>query len=186
MDPEAIVHLHSWNALVRLATSGSIGWYRAWAKGEWSSPDPVPLFALFMANAAASANWGGRRASRGVHLLEAPPPQERPRRRAREHRRALRPRQRLLLGLARPHDDLSSARFAKGDDLETGTGAQGRDAARSPRPRPEQRLLEIGCGWGSLAIAAASAAFRRRADPVDRAEAYGRSALEEGQVYRSR
>ncbi len=28
--------------------SGSVGWYKAWAAGEWSSPDPVPLFELFM------------------------------------------------------------------------------------------------------------------------------------------
>ena len=48
---EPVVHLHSWMALVRLATSGSVGWYKAWAAGEWSSPDPVPLFELFMANA---------------------------------------------------------------------------------------------------------------------------------------
>src|SRR3546814_14294641 len=46
--PVAIVHLHHWAALVRLALSGSVGWYRAWEKGEWSSPDPVPLFDLFM------------------------------------------------------------------------------------------------------------------------------------------
>jgi cyclopropane-fatty-acyl-phospholipid synthase len=28
-----------------------VGWYKAWAKGEWSSPDPVALFELFTANA---------------------------------------------------------------------------------------------------------------------------------------
>jgi cyclopropane-fatty-acyl-phospholipid synthase len=48
--PMPIVHLHSWRALVRLMTSGSVGWYKAWALGEWSSPDPVPLFDLFMRN----------------------------------------------------------------------------------------------------------------------------------------
>src|SRR3546814_15980441 len=37
--PVAIVHLHSWAALVRLALSGSVGWYRAWDTGEWSSPE---------------------------------------------------------------------------------------------------------------------------------------------------
>src|ERR1044071_5414270 len=35
----AAVELHSWMALVRLATSGSVGWYKAWTLGEWSSPD---------------------------------------------------------------------------------------------------------------------------------------------------
>ena len=48
--PVAVVHLHSWNALVRLVASGSVGWARAWLDGEWSSPDPVPLFDLFMRN----------------------------------------------------------------------------------------------------------------------------------------
>ena len=32
--PVAVVHLHSWMALVRLATSGSVGWYKAWARGR--------------------------------------------------------------------------------------------------------------------------------------------------------
>jgi hypothetical protein len=48
--PMPVVRLHSWRALVRLMRSGSVGWYKAWALGEWSSPDPVPLFDLFMRN----------------------------------------------------------------------------------------------------------------------------------------
>ena len=48
---ECEVDLKSWNALLRLATNGSVGWYQAWAAGEWWSPDPVPLFALFMQHA---------------------------------------------------------------------------------------------------------------------------------------
>jgi cyclopropane-fatty-acyl-phospholipid synthase len=47
----AEVNIRDWRALLRLATGGSIGWYRAWEAGEWSSPDPVPLFAIMMANA---------------------------------------------------------------------------------------------------------------------------------------
>lgn len=54
--PECVVRLVRWRALVRLALGGSAGWYRAWTKGEWSSPDPVPLFALFMANAVPLGN----------------------------------------------------------------------------------------------------------------------------------
>src|SRR5688572_529054 len=49
--PRPIVVLHSWRSLARLINSGSVGWYKAWEKGEWSSPDPVPLFELFMLNA---------------------------------------------------------------------------------------------------------------------------------------
>ena len=50
---ETNLDLRDWRALVRLATNGSIGWYQAWEAGEWTSPDPVPLFALFMANGDA-------------------------------------------------------------------------------------------------------------------------------------
>src|SRR3546814_1907273 len=48
--PDAQVVMHSWRALVRLAVSGSVGWFRAWMQEEWESPDPVVLFDLFMAN----------------------------------------------------------------------------------------------------------------------------------------
>ena len=61
--PVAVVHLHSWLSLVRLATSGSVGWYRAWEKGEWTSPDPVPLFDLFMRNAAPLGEVGRAKGS---------------------------------------------------------------------------------------------------------------------------
>ena len=51
--PRAEVHIRSWRALARLATSGSVGWYKAWVNGEWSSPDPVAIFELFSANTMA-------------------------------------------------------------------------------------------------------------------------------------
>ncbi|MBV8907733.1 MAG: SAM-dependent methyltransferase, partial [Sphingomonas sp.] len=47
--PHAVVRLSSWLAVVRLATSGSVGWYKAWTLGEWSSPDPVTVFETFSA-----------------------------------------------------------------------------------------------------------------------------------------
>src|SRR5688572_4427396 len=36
--PRPVVILHSWRSLARLINSGSVGWYKAWEKGEWSSP----------------------------------------------------------------------------------------------------------------------------------------------------
>ena len=56
--PVAIVRLNSWRAMLRLATSGSVGWYNAWLKGEWQSPDPVPLFDLFMRNGRSLGQVG--------------------------------------------------------------------------------------------------------------------------------
>jgi len=144
------VMLHDWRALIRLATNGSIGWYQAWEAGEWSSPDPVALFALFMDNgeslggtARAQGPW--RLAARFAHWLN-------------RNSRA---------GAARnihAHYDLgndfytawldptmsySSAIFAEGDDLES---AQRRkwDAISARLGNPKD-VLEIGCGWGGLA-----------------------------------
>ena len=51
--------------------------------------------------------------------------------------------------------------------------------------KPGQRLLEIGCGWGSLAIEAAHARRAgRRPDPVDRAEGLGRARIAEAGLVR--
>lgn len=67
--PVAIVYLREWRALLRVAHSGSVGLYKAWALGEWDSPDPVQLFTLFVANrkalgnlarASGSAKWRNR------------------------------------------------------------------------------------------------------------------------------
>src|SRR5687767_10371410 len=71
---EGEIHVRDWRALLRLATGGSVGWYQAWEAGEWSSPDPVPLFALFNANAAtlgetARAKGPWRWTARALHWL---------------------------------------------------------------------------------------------------------------------
>ena len=154
--PEPVVELRSWMALVRLATSGSVGWYKAWERGEWASPDPVPLFDLFMRNAlslgdAARAKGPPRWINRLAHLARDNAPGK-----ARENIAA--------------HYDLgndfyaawldrsmtySAAVFASGEDLEA---AQRRKIALlldRLQLKPDDRLLEIGCGWGTLAIEAA-------------------------------
>src|SRR4051794_16188641 len=56
--PAARIEIRSWKSLVRLAISGSVGWYKAWELEEWVSPDPVPLFELFTLNAAALGEIG--------------------------------------------------------------------------------------------------------------------------------
>lgn len=143
-------------AVLRLVTSGSVGCYQGWEAGEWSSPDPVTLFALFVDNAPALGNrarahgpW--RLVARFVHWL---------------HRNTRAGASRNI----HVHYDLgndfyaawldpamvySSARF-EGVDLE-GTG---RDLAAGQQRKLEtiaarlpgaKRVLEIGCGWGSLA-----------------------------------
>jgi cyclopropane-fatty-acyl-phospholipid synthase len=155
--PKAVVRLSSWLALVRLATSGSVGWYKAWALGEWSSPDPVTVFEVFSANAAPLGDVGRAKGpfrwlNALAHRLRDNAPHK-----ARENIAA--------------HYDLgndfysawldatmtySSARFASpADSLEQAQLRKVRALLDRLDLRPGQRLLEIGCGWGTLAIEAA-------------------------------
>jgi cyclopropane-fatty-acyl-phospholipid synthase len=158
--PAAVVDLVSWRGLLRLVTGGSAGWYVAWSKGEWTSPDPTVLFELFMRN---RVTLGGTARSGGMI------------RRLRGWRNGLRRNSRA--GSRRNihfHYDLgndfyglwldpsmmySAALFeepiAPTEDL---TAAQDRkNAAILDRLalRPGQSVLEIGCGWGGFAEAAA-------------------------------
>jgi cyclopropane-fatty-acyl-phospholipid synthase len=155
--PVPIVTLHSWRSLVRLATSGSVGWYKAWAKGEWSSPDPVPLFDLFMRNgeslgevARAKGLW--RRLNRAAHLLRRNSPG-----RARANIAFHYDLGNDFYGAwLDPGMTYSSAMFASaGEPLERAQERKIRALLDRLGLQPRQRLLEIGCGWGSLAEIAA-------------------------------
>jgi len=148
---EAVVVLRSWRALLRLATGGSVGWYQAWEAGEWDSPDPVALFALFTDNAltignAARAHGPWRIAARLLHRL---------------HRNT---RAGSLRNIQAHYDlgndfyaawldptmSYSSARFEGAvDDLET--AQQRKMASIAARLEGAGTVLEIGCGWGALA-----------------------------------
>jgi len=155
--PDAAVRLVSWLSLVRLATSGSVGWYKAWTLGEWSSPDPVVLFELFSANAVPLGDVGrAKGVFRWMNALA--------------HRLRDNAPRKARANIAAHYDlgndfysawldetmTYSCARFASAmDSLED---AQRRKVALLLDRldlKPGQRLLEIGCGWGSLAIAAA-------------------------------
>mgnify|MGYP002780494192 CR=1 FL=1 len=155
--PEPIVELHSWLALVRLATSGSVGWYKAWARGEWSSPDPVPLFDLFMRNAVSLA--GTARAKGPFRLVNWLAHQWRDNAPS-QARRNIAAHYDLGNDFYVPWLDegmnYSSALFrSSADTLEQAQAAKIDAILDRLNLSPGTRLLEIGCGWGSLAIAAA-------------------------------
>ena len=174
--PEPIVELRSWMPLVRRATSGSVGWYKAWERGEWASPDPVPLFDLFMRNAAslgdaARAKGPARWINKLAHLARDNAPHQ-----ARENIAA-----HYDLGndfyaaWLDPSMTYSSARFTspfvpsevEGRSERVSTSLHTNGELESAQLRkvhllldrlnlnPGDRLLEIGCGWGTLAIEAA-------------------------------
>ena len=154
--PVAVVRINSWRSMLRLATSGSVGWYKSWVKGEWESPDPVPLFDLFMRNGRPLGQVGRakglfRLANRAAHAVRKNTPIG-----ARKNIQA--------------HYDLgndfysawldksmtySSAVFEKGDSLAEAQARKIHLLLDRLKLNPGQRLLEIGCGWGSLAEIAA-------------------------------
>ncbi len=155
--PKTAVRLSSWLALVRLATSGSVGWYKAWTLGEWSSPDPVTIFELFSTNGVALGNVGRAKGLfRWVNALA--------------HRLRDNAPRKARANIAAHYDlgndfyaawldstmTYSSARFSSLDDsLEQGQLRKIRMLLDRLELEPGQRLLDIGCGWGTLAIEAA-------------------------------
>jgi cyclopropane-fatty-acyl-phospholipid synthase len=155
--PNAVVRLHSWLSLVRLATSGSVGWYKAWTLGEWSSPEPVAIFELFSANAVTLGDVGrAKGAFRWVNAVA--------------HRLRDNAPGKARKNIAAHYDlgndfysewldatmTYSSARFASSaESLEDAQLRKIHALLDRLDLKPGQRLLEIGCGWGSLAIEAA-------------------------------
>ena len=153
----AIVRLDSWLALVRLATSGSVGWYKAWTLGEWSSPDPVAVFELFSANAVPLGNVGRAKGLfRWVNSLA--------------HRLRDNAPAKAAKNISAHYDlgndfysawldetmTYSSARFSAPDiSLEAAQLAKVHALLDRLDLKKGDRLLEIGCGWGTLAIEAA-------------------------------
>ncbi len=146
---EAQINLKDWRAVLRLATGGSAGWYQAWEAGEWSSPDPVPIFALFMVNATALGNTGRakgpwRWAARAFHWLN-----RNTRVQAERNIHAHYDLGNDFYGAwLDPSMTYSSAYRVGADGLEAAQHRKWeRLAERLGRPGS---LLEIGCGWGAL------------------------------------
>ncbi len=152
VGPVAEIRIHSWSAFVRLMLSGSVGWFRAWMNGEWSSDDPVAVFAAFSANRRTLADAGRARGPmRWINHLH----------------HALRRNSRA--GSARnihAHYDLGNDFYAAWLDpsmtYSSALGVRDGEPLEVAQQRkidavlgrldllPGQALLEIGCGWGSL------------------------------------
>jgi cyclopropane-fatty-acyl-phospholipid synthase len=155
--PVGVIDIKSWRAMFRLAVFGSVGWYKAWELGEWTSPDPVPLFELFSLNAVPLGELGRAKGpARWVNFIA--------------HRlRDNAPRQ-AKANIAAHYDlgndfysawldrtmTYSSARFDSADEpLEQAQLRKVHTLLDRLDLKPGSRLLEIGSGWGTLAIEAA-------------------------------
>jgi cyclopropane-fatty-acyl-phospholipid synthase len=154
--PVAHLTIHRWRALLRLVRAGSVGGYEGWEKWEWSSPDLVALFDLFLSN---RATLGGTARASGLTRLS-----KWFRHKMRRNDRA--GAQKNILA----HYDLgndfyrcwldetmsySCALFAEPiNDEDTLEAAQERKIAaliNRLRLKSESTVLEIGCGWGHFA-----------------------------------
>lgn len=153
--PSASIVIRDWRALRRMAMSGDLGFAEAFIDGEWTSPDLPETIEFFARNAnalvAVPRSWTARLASRMWH-------------RARSNTRAGSRKNiqfhydlgnafyRLWLDEGMQY---SAAIYAPGDTLET---AQARKLDRILgllNLEGDERILEIGCGWGAVAERAA-------------------------------
>ena len=150
----AEIELRDWRSLLRLASGGSVGWYQAWEAGEWSSPDPVPLFALFAANGESLGETGRakgpfRLAARFAHWLNRNT-KSGAEKNIHAHydlgndfyRQWLDPTMSYSSAYRLGPDALEQAQRRKWERLSERLGQD---------DRGPDTLLEIGCGWGALA-----------------------------------
>jgi cyclopropane-fatty-acyl-phospholipid synthase len=154
--PSAEMNIRSWKALMRIGWAGSVGLYEGWIAGEWDSPDPVQIFALFVRNRSSLGN--SARASGVVQWVS---------RTLNWFRRNNKAGARRNIEF---HYDLgndfyaawldTSMTYSSGlfsepvSDEETVEHAQAaKNTALLARLNLQdgQSLLEIGCGWGGLA-----------------------------------
>ncbi len=156
--PNAAIRLNNWNIANRALASGTIGVAESYMDGDWESPDITSFLELFLINEEAAKNYP--RGGSVVRIVE----------RVRHWMRA-----NTKAGSKRnisAHYDLgndfykqwldptmtySSALYSTGaSDLQSAQRAKYRALAEATGIKPNDHVLEIGCGWGGFAEFAAS------------------------------
>lgn len=155
--PHAAITLHRWRPLARMLLRGDIGLAESYRDGDWSTPDLTALLEFGIRNeagwgrvfdASLPARWAGR-------LLH----------RARSNTRRG-SRQNISFHYDMGNDfyakwldpDMvySSALYASGEEtLEQAQAAKLQRIVELLDLKPDAKVLEIGCGWGALALAIA-------------------------------
>jgi cyclopropane-fatty-acyl-phospholipid synthase len=158
--PHAAIRLVNWNVCAAALKSGDIGFAEGYIAGDWQTPDLPALLHLFIANRDAIesviyGSWWGSLLYRARHLLR------------RNSRRGSKKNIHAHYDLGNPFYRLwldesmnYSAAWFDGDPTQSLADAQRAKLLRALDEcglQPGQRLLEIGCGWGALAEAAATA-----------------------------
>ena len=153
--PEVDLHIRDWRLLPRLALRGDVGLGEGWIAGEWHSSALEDVLKLALKNLSRLSTWGqpGRLQGMGMRLVDRLLRSNNIRGSARNIRAHYDVGNEFYQLWLDPGMTYSSAIFAAGDSLEQ---AQYRKNARIlSRLSAGESLLEIGCGWGGFAEAAA-------------------------------
>ena len=156
--PEAVMVFHRWRALRRFVTGGDIGFAEGYIAGEWSTPDLPALIEMVAKNCdyfdRALLGWMPFRAlGRMRHLLNRNS-KTGSRRNIAFHYDLGNDFYRLWLDRSMTY---SSALFrSPARSLEDAQRAKQDEIIALLQLRGGERVLEIGCGWGSLATRLAS------------------------------
>ncbi|MFC3571445.1 MULTISPECIES: SAM-dependent methyltransferase [Paracoccus] len=153
--PEADLQIRNWRLLPRLALRGDVGLGEGWIAGDWHSETLEDTLSLALRNLGLRTAWGepGRFQAMRMRLVDKlmrPNSLRGSSRNIRAHYDVGNEFYQLWLD---PGMTYSSALFGEGDDLHR---AQARKNRRIlSQLAPGESLLEIGCGWGGFAEAAA-------------------------------
>jgi cyclopropane-fatty-acyl-phospholipid synthase len=155
--PHAILRLRNGRLARRYVTGGSLGFAEAYIDGDWDTPDLATLLALLSLNEDA---WGDgyfgslwHRLVRRVQHLMRPNTKGGSRRNIYAHYDL---GNEFFAAWLDPTMTYSSALFADGaEDLESAQRAKYRHLATQIGVGPDERVLEIGSGWGGFAVTAA-------------------------------
>jgi cyclopropane-fatty-acyl-phospholipid synthase len=150
--------LLDWRACSAALARGDIGFAESYIDGHWTTPDLVALLELFIANRDAIeqvvyGSWWGSLVYRLRHLLN--------RNSRRGSRKNIHAHYDIGNAFYRLWLDESMNYSSAWFDGDLGRSTAAAQAAKVRRAlaecglQPGQRLLEVGCGWGAVAEAAA-------------------------------
>ena len=154
--PSASLVVHDWGVFAAAMRSGDIGFAESFIAGEWETPDLCALLRVFIANrnaleAVIYGRWWGQLAHRLRHWLN-----RNTRTNSRKNIHAHYDLGNAFYSLWLDETMNYSSAWFDGNPMLPMAQAQDAKVRRALRmvnltPGHNQRLLEIGCGWGALA-----------------------------------
>lgn len=155
----AELRIHSWRFFARVALGGDLGFAESYMRGEWTTGDLTRLIKLFadnpdaMDDSSAPATWPRRLLERALHWSR--------RNTQRGNRRNIEAHYDLgnefFEVFLDPSMTYSCGIFEAGDDsLERAQRRKIATIIEKAEVRADHHVLEIGSGWGSLALTLAA------------------------------